>query len=387
MTPISGWGDYSWTPDGDAIYYVTDQPPGGSRAAMFEQHLWRVAVDGDGLGVPAVEQVTSGRRVVTSPSLSRDGKLVSFRSQDGTTTGDVFVMSTVEGSESERRLTDVEPRARELEWGPLEPVSWRSFDDMEIWGLLLLPPGFARDRPLPLLVYCHGGPVGGFGYAIYPQFPHRIGPVDPYPVQAFASAGMAVLMPMPRGGSGYGEAGFRMIVRSWGEADLRDVLAGVDHLVAAGIADPQRLGIMGASYGGYLTSWAVTQTGRFAAASTGASINDLADLWALSDSGEFLNDYFGTPWAEPEAYRLHSPITFAERITTPLLIQHGELDFRVPVGQARELYAVMRALGKTVELEIYPRGGHVNHEPDLQREQQQRNLDWFRRWLSPAPSR
>src|SRR6202023_1497000 len=162
-----------------------------------------------------------------------------------------------------RRLTEVNPELAELALGKLEPIHWRSFDGMEIWGLLLTPPGDGdarQRRRLPLVVYLHGGPIGGVTYGVFPQFMHSVGQVEPYPIQAMASAGLAVLLPMPRGGSGYGEAGFRMIENGWGEGDYQDVMAGVDDLVKEGVADPDRLGVMGASYGGYLTDWIVTQT-------------------------------------------------------------------------------------------------------------------------------
>jgi dipeptidyl aminopeptidase/acylaminoacyl peptidase len=172
-----------------------------------------------------------------------------------------------------------------------------------------------------------------------------------------------------------------MIENAWGEPDYRDIMTGVDRLVAAGVADPERLGVMGASYGGYMTDWIVTQTDRFQAASVMCSISDIADLYYISDAGEVTQEYFGRPWEEPEAYASHSAITYVARVTTPLLIQHGENDRRVPILQATKFYKALKELGKTVEMEIYPRGGHVIYEPDLQREIMRRNLEWFRRWL------
>src|SRR2546428_496144 len=128
------------------------------------------------------------------------------------------------------------------------------------------------------------GPNGGVTYGLFPQFMHVVSQVDYYPVEAMASAGFAILFPMPRGGAGYGEAGQRSIVNAWGEADYKDIMTGVDDLVAKGIADPDRLGVMGASYGGYMTNWIVTQTNRFKAASAGASLSDLADEYFPSDA-------------------------------------------------------------------------------------------------------
>jgi dipeptidyl aminopeptidase/acylaminoacyl peptidase len=130
-----------------------------------------------------------------------------------------------------------------------------------------------------------------------------------------------------------------------------------------------------------MVNWIVTQTSRFKAASSGASISDIADLYYLSDAGDFTVEYFGLPWEAGESYRAHSPITYAQNVATPLLLQHGELDQRVPLSQAKKFYKALRKLGKPVEMAIYPRGGHVVYEPDLEREQMRRNLEWFRRFL------
>lgn len=375
LTPDMWVGEFAWTPDGRSLIAVPNEGTSQRGARMFEQPLLRLWLDG------RREELTRGPLVNYSPSLSRDGRL-AFRSVEPLTMGDVFVRELSEGG-APRRLTHANPELAELQLAALEPIRWSSFDGMEIWGLLATPPARAPGRRVPLLVYVHGGPIGGFTHGVFPQFAHSVGQVEPYPVQALASAGFAVLLPMPRGGSGYGEAGFRMIQNGWGVGDYQDILAGVDGLVAQGLADPERLGVMGASYGGYMTDWIVTQTGRFKAASAMCGISDIADLYYLSDAGDFTAEYFGLPWQAPEAYARHSPISHAARVTTPLLIQHGENDRRVPLMQATKFYKALKELGKTVELEVYPRGGHVIYEPDLQREMMRRNLEWFRRWLSP----
>ncbi len=379
LAPDAWVAEYTWAPDSASLLVVPNESPWQRGAHMFEQPLLRLWLDG------RRAELAQGPYVRYSPSLSRDGRRLAFRSVEALDMGDVFVLDLAKGPS--RRLTEVNPELAALALGRLEPISWRSFDGMEIWGLLLTPPGDAgvkeQRRRLPLVVYVHGGPIGGFTYGVFPQFMHSVGQVEPYPVQAMASAGMAVLLPMPRGGSGYGEAGFRMIKNGWGEGDYQDVMAGVDQLVKQGLADPERLGIMGASYGGYLTDWIVTQTRRFKAASAMCSISDVADLYYVSDAGDFTQDYFGLPWEAPGAYAKHSPITFVSRVATPLLIQHGENDRRVPLMQATKFFKALKEQGKTVEMEIYPRGGHVIYEPSLEQEIMRRNLEWFRRWLRP----
>jgi dipeptidyl aminopeptidase/acylaminoacyl peptidase len=365
--------EYVWAPDGASILVQANDGTFGRAAHMFEQPIVRVAI-ADG----RAERLGSGADVAFSISLGRDGRRVAYKRVDARSMGDVHVMDLASGRSIP--ITDVNPGLRSYALGDLKPVSWRSFDGMEIWGLLLTPSG-STGRPLPLLTYVHGGPGGGFTYGLFPQFMHIVPQVDPYPTAAMAGLGYALLFPMPRGGAGYGEAGQRAIVNAWGESDYQDIMAGVDSLVAQGVADRDRLGVMGASYGGYMTNWIVTQTGRFKAASAGASLSDLSDTFYLSDGGEFMIDYFQRPWENRDGYASHSPLTFADRVTTPLLIQHGEADPRVPIAGAWKLYRTLKAQGKTVELEIYPRGGHVLREPMQEREQMRRNVEWFRRWI------
>jgi dipeptidyl aminopeptidase/acylaminoacyl peptidase len=363
-----------WSRDSSGIYIQASDGTFGSSEHMFEQPIVRVPIDGS-----RPQRIVGGATVDYSISISRDGRKIAYRAVEGRTMGDVAVLDV--GTGKTTKITEVNPELRNLALGELKPVSWRSFDGKEIWGLLLTPSDWTPGRRLPLLVYIHGGPGGGVTYGLFPQFMHIVGQVDPYPTEAMAAAGYGVLFPMPRGGAGYGEAGQRAIVNSWGESDYRDIMAGVDDLVGRGIADPDRLGVMGASYGGFMTNWIVTQTGRFKAASAGASISDLADLYYLSEGGGFIVEYFKRPWENRESYAAHSPLTHAAQVTTPLLLQHGERDPRVPISGAWKFFRALQALGKTVEFDIYPRGGHVLYEPMLQREQMRRNLEWFQKWI------
>ncbi len=377
--PKEAWiGQFIWAPDSRSLLYIPNEQTNETGDHMFEQPITRVWLDND-----RIESLTPGPLVNYSMSFSNDGRRLAYKSVENRNMGEVFVMNVEDRRAT--RLTEINPELRRLELGESKAVHWKSFDGKEIWGLLVTPPGYTSGTRIPLVVYCHGGPIGGFTYGIFPQFMHIPGQVDPYPVEAMASAGMAVLMPMPRGGSGYGISGFREIINSWGEKDYKDIMAGVDFVIAQDIADPDRLGVMGASYGGFMTDWIVTQTGRFRAASTAASICDLAAEYFLSDAGEFIAEYFGAPWEAGASLAAHSAITHVKQVTTPLLIQHGENDRRVPIGQAWEFYRALKSLNKTVEFDIYPRGGHVNYEPTLEREYMRRNLEWFTRWLKPRP--
>jgi len=345
---------------------------------MFDQAIIRVRVD-DGHA-----EKLPGAGLVLSLSASRDGSRLAFRSVEGRGVGDVFVLDLASGRAEKR--TNVNPELDGLALGDLKPVRWRSFDGMEIWGLLLTPPGWTPGRRLPLLVYCHGGPNGGVTFGLFPQFIHTVGQVDPYGTEAMASAGYAVLFPMPRGGGGYGEKGQRAIVNSWGEGDYKDILAGVDDLISRGIADPERLGVMGASYGGFMTNWMITQTGRFKAASSAASISDLADQYFLSDGGDVMAEYFRRPWDARESYFAHSPINFAKNVTTPLLILHSEDDLRCPMSQAEQLFVALKKQRKDVKFVRFPDENHELSRSGKPRHRLARFefiLDWFADRLSP----
>ena len=364
--------EIAWAHDGKSVYATTNDGTFASHENMFDQPIVRVRVDtGD------AERLVAGADF--SVSVSADGGRIAYRHVEGRTMGDVFVRDVASGKTS--KITDVNPALRGLALGDLAPVKWRSFDGMEIWGLLLTPPGYKSGTRAPLIVYVHGGPGGGVTHGLFPQFMHTVSQIDPYPTEALASAGYAVLFPMPRGGAGYGEAGQRAIVNAWGEGDYRDIMAGVDEMIRRGIADPDRLGVMGASYGGYMTDWIVTQTNRFKAASTAASISDLNDPDYLTDAGDVMVEYFGKPWEKRQSYSAHSPLTVADRVTTPLLIQHGERDPRAPVAGAWKFYRALKAMGKKVELDIYPTGGHVMYAPLLERDMMRRNFEWFTRWI------
>jgi dipeptidyl aminopeptidase/acylaminoacyl peptidase len=374
--PMNGaWiAEILWAPDGRSLLVTMNEGTFATGAQMFEMPIVRVTL-ADG----KAERLGTGATVEYSMSLSRDGRRLAYREVRARTMGDVVVMDVA--SRTTQTLTAVNPQLKGLALGELKPISWKSFDGMEIWGLLLTPPGYEGKSRLPLLVYCHGGPIGGVTLGLFPQFMHVPGQIDPYPTEAFAGAGYAVLFPMPRGGSGYGEAGHRMIINDWGGPDYKDIMAGVDHLIARGIADADRLGVMGASYGGYLTNWIVTQTSRFKAAAAGASIADLHDLYYLTDGGDLMIEYFKLPWDNPDGYARSSPITHVAKVTTPILISHGDRDPRVPLATAQKFFRALQALGKTAEMDIYPRGGHVFYEPLQEQAVMTRNFDWMRKWI------
>ena len=256
-----------------------------------------------------------------------------------------------------------------------EVVRWKSSDGLDVEGLLTYPNDYKKGEKCPLLLVVHGGPMGVFTQTFD-------GTAGTYPITAFASKGYAVIRPNPRGSSGYGKTFRHANYNDWGGGDFRDVMTGVDHVIAQGIADPDRLGVMGWSYGGFMTSWTITQTKRFRAASVGAGVTNLMSFTGTADIPGFLPDYFhGEYWDKFDAYRNHSAMFQIKGVTTPTLIQHGERDERVPLSQGLELYNALKRQGCKTKMIIYPRTPHGIEEPRLLIDCMNRNLDWFDQYL------
>ncbi len=257
-----------------------------------------------------------------------------------------------------------------------ELITWSAPDGLEIEGILTYPEGYEAGRAYPTLVMVHGGPMG-----VYSQTCVAIGSC--YPVASFAERGYLVLRANPRGSTGYG-MDFRAANHGdWGFGDYQDIMSGVDALIERDMADPNRLGIMGWSYGGYMTSWAITRTNRFRAASVGAGVTNLMSMVGTSDIPNLIPDYFGAEyWDDLEPYKQHSALFNIKGATTPTLIQHGSEDIRVPLSQGKELYTALKRQGVHTEMVIYPRQGHSASEPRMFANVMRHNLEWFDRWLS-----
>jgi dipeptidyl aminopeptidase/acylaminoacyl peptidase len=284
------------------------------------------------------------------------------------------------------RLSDTQPALRAIRWGTQERLSYRASDGLGLDGLLILPPGRSRaDGPFPLITWVHGGPPDRYA----DQF--LLGPRRPG--QWLAAAGYAVFLPNPRGGVGHGRDFAAAVVHSAGGtvggADWRDIVTGIDLLIAEGVADPDRLGIGGASYGGFMAAWAIGQTGRFKAAMMDAGISDWGTLLATSTFGTMdaaLGGSYGWEGTGPHPHDQVSPISFASKIRTPVLIVHGEADTNVPVSQAIYFHRALRWYGAEHQLVIYPREGHSFVERNHQLDLLCRTRAWFDRWLHDGAS-
>jgi len=349
-----------WYPD-NASLLVTVQQRG-------QVHLSRIDMQHD-----RVTQLTSGNGCYLNPHISQDGQTITAIRADWFTPGDVWAMDG-DGA-NRRKLTGVNDtflRARQL----VRPkrVTWQSFDGLEIEGWLYLPT-LPEGVKAPLILEVHGGPTLAWGDSYVHEF------------QVLAGKGYAVLAANPRGSTGYGEEFTRKVLNDWGGDDFRDLMAGIDHVIATEPVDANRLGIGGLSYGGYMTNWAITQTNRFKAAVSRNGISFLPSAALLSDQSIWFDMAMGSDDRDPDTLRRScSALTFADNITTPLLLLHSENDLRCPFSESLQLFVTLRKRKHTVELVRYPGVSHLIDWPGFGTPQQRadrlrRTVEWFGRFV------
>ena len=348
-----------WGPDG--IYFVALQ--------RTNAHAFRIDPQSD-----EIQRITKPDTFfLGGVSFTKDFKTIAFTADDGTHMEELFVSSTADFSP--RKLTDMTAQVKDWMLGTQEVVSWKSKDGAEIEGILHKPAGYDPAKKYPLLVMIHGGPTGVSQPTI------TIGNYA-YPVAIFLSKGALVLEPNYRGSAGYGAAFRALNVRNLGVGDMWDVMSGVDSLIAKGIADPNKLGSMGWSEGGYISAFLTTHTDRFKAISVGAGISDWMTYYVNTDITPFTRQYLkATPWSDPEIYAKTSPITTIKQAKTPTLIQQGSNDKRVPVPDSYELYRGLQDEGVPSRMIFYTGFGHGVNKPKSRRALLQSNLDWFDHYI------
>ncbi len=256
-----------------------------------------------------------------------------------------------------------------------EFIKYKSFDGVDIEAALLLPPGAPSSPALdrrPLVVLVHGGPTGRWS--------------DDFESwgQLLASRGYAVFYPNVRGSTGYGQAFVEMNRGDWGGGDFKDVMAGVDAMIARGIADPNRLGIGGWSYGGYMAAWAITQTRRFKAAVSGAPVIDMASEFGTENGPAYDEWFYGTPYEKLDGFIKSSPITYVKNARTPTLLLQGEDDTTDPIGQSQQFYRGLKRYGVESDFVVYPREPHGLREEKHLLDRLSRIVAWYDKYLKAA---
>jgi len=356
-------GPPTWGPEGRFLFFTA--------GVSGNSHLFRLEV-----ATGQVEQVTEGDRMVGGVSFSHDFREVAFEVSTPTIPGDVYA-ARVDGSR-ERRLTAV--NAELLSGVALvepENLHFLSPDGTQVEGWILPPadggPGGQPTGERPLILTTHGGPHGAYGNGFM------------FEQQLLAAQGYYVLYTNPRASTGYGEAFRWGTWGGWGFKDYEDVMAGVDHVLDRYPVDPDRMGVTGYSYGGYLTDWIITQTDRFAAAVAGAGISNWMSDYGTADIPRTKeSEFYGPPW-EPESLELllrSSPIVHAKGVTTPTLFVHGEADLRVPIEEAEQMYTALQKQGVPARFIRYPESYHGGWTPWRTVHRYWASMQWWREWLA-----
>jgi dipeptidyl aminopeptidase/acylaminoacyl peptidase len=356
-----------WLPDGRSVVVAAED--------RGDVGLWRVAISSS--EPPA--RIVGGERALNGFSASADGRMLAFAASSPAAPAEVFACRA-DGSD-ERRLTELN-RA----WTETVALSaperfrfTRAGFELDVW--VMPPAGFVAGRRYPTLLNVHGGPHAQYGHNFFDEF------------QVYAGAGYAVVYTNPRGSQGYGEAFAQAVVGDWGGGDYADVMAALDEaLVRHPFIDPERLGVLGGSYGGFLTSWTVGHTTRFKAACSERAVNCQYTMFGTSDIGSSFNvvELGGPlPWEDMARYIERSPLTYAKDIVTPLLIIHSEDDLRCPIEQGEQLFVALKKLRREVRFVRFPGENHEmsrSGRPRHRLERFRHILDWFAAHLGRTPA-
>ncbi|MCI0574419.1 MAG: S9 family peptidase [Myxococcaceae bacterium] len=344
-----------WAPDGRSVYTLIEH----SRVT------WLSRVD---VATGKVQPLTSGKRFDTDVTVSANGRVAVL----GGDAQHPFEVHALDGARL-RALTDHNAWLSSRRLAAVEDITFKSADGTVIEGFLMKPLGYQPGRRVPTILRIHGGPVYQFSHEFMSDW------------QAFAARGYAVVAVNPRGSSGRGFDFARAIYADWGNKDVQDVLAGVDHVVKMGVADPERLAVGGWSYGSILTNYVIASDRRFKAATSGAGSSNMLGNYGLD---QYVREYeleLGKPWKDREAYeRVSYPFLHADRITTATLFLCAEQDFNVPCNGAEQMYQALRSQDVPSALVVYPGQNHGLTVPSYLKDRLERYIAWYDRFLKPA---
>lgn len=359
---IGANGIFAWTADGKNVLWA--------EANKTLNSIYVLSADGKSI----TEWTKGAKDLLGAVTVNSSGTYIAFTLQNPTTLPEAYISPL--NNFSPVKITSINAAWANKALPKTELVKWKGADGKEIEGLLTYPIGYQPGQKVPFILNVHGGPAGVF------QQNCVAGNQGSYPIAAFAENGYAILRCNPRGSSGYGTE-FRMANRNdWGGKDFMDLMAGVDLVVKMGVADENKMGVMGWSYGGFMSSWIVGHTDRFKVASIGAPVVDLGHQNLTDDIEGFLPSYFqSNPWDDWSKYDAHSPLRFVQNVKTPVMLQHGEADQRVPFSNSVMFYNALRRRGVPVRLLALPRQPHGPTEPRMILKVMQTNVEWFDKYI------
>ncbi len=353
MKATANW--LAWTPEAKIIF--GESVEGDAAVATVDaasgriDSLWR-----------GQEQVSAGPWG-TNISLSRDGKTSALIRSSLSDPPEIWAGPIGYWRQVTQRNSAVKPA-----WGETKSIRWKN-EGFDIQGWLIYPRNFDPAKKYPMIVQVHGGP----GAAVQSVWPDA----GDFAI-ALSGTGYFIFQPNPRGSFGQGEAFTRANVRDFGYGDFRDILSGVEEALRAAPIDPNRLGLTGWSYGGFMTMWGVTQTNRFKAAMAGAGIANLQSYYGQNKIDQWMIPFFGkSVYDDPEVYAKSSPITFIKNVKTPTLVIVGDSDGECPTPQSYEFWHALKTLGVETQLVVYEREGHYFAKPADQRDRTRRTVAWF----------
>ena len=361
-TPDENGAIVGWTPDGKNILW--------SEANKTLNSIYQLSVDGKICN----EWNKGSKEMIGTPSLNATGTYLAFTLQNPSQLPEAYISPL--NNFSPQKITSINADYNNKPLPKTELVKWKGADGREIEGLLTYPIGYQSGQKVPFILNVHGGPAGVFSQNCVAANQGT------YPIAALSEMGFAILRPNPRGSSGYGTA-FRTANREdWGGKDFQDLMAGVDFVIKMGVADENKMGVMGWSYGGFMSSWIVGHTDRFKVASIGAPVVDLSHQNLTDDIEGFLPSYFkSNPWDDWSKYDAHSPLRFVQNVKTPVMLQHGEADLRVPFSNSVMFYNALRRRNVPVRLLALPRQPHGPTEPRMVLKTMQTNVEWFEKYI------
>jgi dipeptidyl aminopeptidase/acylaminoacyl peptidase len=349
-----------WSADGGSIFVKTSE--------QGRVNLERVDSE-----TGKVEAVTKGDHTIISYSATPDGSKMAVLLSTPTNIGDVFLVNSASGKMEPVTHVNAELFTR-LSLTEPETIWYKSFDGRRIQAWVQRPPDFQAGKKYPLILDIHGGPHSAYGYVFDHEF------------QWMAAKGYVVLYPNPRGSTSYGQEFGNIIQYHYPGDDFKDLMAGVDELIARGWVDPEKLGVTGGSGGGVLTNWTVGHTDRFKAAVSQRSIADWTGFWYTADFSQFTPFWFrGAPWQQEADFKERSPITYIERVHTPLMLIEGEADFRTPPADGGEqMFRALKYLRRPVVMVRFPGESHElsrSGKPSHRVERLQHIVAWFDKYL------